>query len=45
MLHGNHFVRGANAFLARDRSAARPHLLIVDRDVPQPDGAWPALSH
>nr|WP_246429706.1 methyltransferase domain-containing protein [Prosthecomicrobium pneumaticum] len=36
-LAAEHFVNGEDAFLARDRSAAKPHILIVDHYVPKWD--------
>lgn len=36
-LQAGHFANGEQVFLARDRSRNRPHVLVVDHFVPQPD--------
>lgn len=36
-LHASQFENGEQVFLARDRSRDRPHVLVVDHYVPQPD--------
>ena len=36
-LQEGHFANGEQVFLARDRSQGRPHVLVVDHYVPQPD--------
>ncbi|MDE2147579.1 MAG: glycosyltransferase, partial [Burkholderiales bacterium] len=36
-LRDDHFPNGENVMVARDRSRGRPHLLVVDHYVPQPD--------
>lgn len=36
-LQAGHFPNAKQVFLARDRSAGRPHVLVVDHYVPQPD--------
>ncbi|KAF1686743.1 glycosyl hydrolase family 1 [Pseudoxanthomonas broegbernensis] len=36
-LQAGHFANGQQVFLARDRSRDRPHVLVVDHYVPQPD--------
>ena len=37
VLSAEHFSNGEETFVARDRSAKRPHILVIDHYVPQPD--------
>jgi GT2 family glycosyltransferase len=37
VLEAEHFEPGVNIFEARDRSRGRPHIVIVDHYIPQPD--------